>query len=60
VVIETVYAWPGLGRLAYESVMARDFSVLLGVLLLSSIVVIVVNLAVDIVQAFIDPRIELK
>jgi peptide/nickel transport system permease protein len=60
VVIETVYAWPGLGRLAYESVMARDFSVLLGVLLLSSIVVILVNFAVDIVQAFIDPRIELK
>jgi peptide/nickel transport system permease protein len=60
VVIETVYAWPGLGRLAYEAVMARDFSVLLGVLLLSSIVVIIVNLAVDVIQAFIDPRIELK
>ena len=58
VVVETVYSWPGLGRLAFEAVMSRDFSVLLGVLLLSSLLVIVANGLVDIVQAWLDPRIE--
>lgn len=57
VVVETVYSWPGLGRLAFESVMGRDFNVLLGVLLLSSFVVIVVNAFVDLLQAWLDPRI---
>lgn len=58
VVIETVYSWPGLGRLAIESILSRDFSVLLGVLLLSSFMVIIVNILVDLVQAELDPRIE--
>jgi peptide/nickel transport system permease protein len=57
VVVETVYSWPGLGRLAFEAVMARDFSVLLGILLLSSFLVIIANAAVDLIQAWIDPRI---
>lgn len=57
VVVETVYSWPGLGRLAFEAVMARDFNVLLGILLLSSIVVIFANALVDLVQAWLDPRI---
>lgn len=58
VVVETVYSWPGLGRLAFEAVMARDFSVLLGVMLLSSTLVIVANILVDLAQAWLDPRIE--
>lgn len=57
VVVETVFSWPGLGRLAFEAVMARDFSVLLGILLLSSFVVIIVNATVDLLQAWLDPRI---
>ena len=57
VVVETVYSWPGLGRLAFEAVMGRDFTVLLGILLLSSILVILANATVDIVQAWLDPRI---
>ncbi|MGY2047867.1 ABC transporter permease [Methylobacterium sp. JK268] len=57
VVVETVYSWPGLGRLAFEAVMARDFAVLLGILLLSSLLVIAVNMAVDLLQAALDPRI---
>jgi peptide/nickel transport system permease protein len=57
VVTESVFSWPGLGRLAFEAVMARDFSVLLGILLLSSLVVIIVNAAVDLLQAWLDPRI---
>lgn len=58
VVVETVYSWPGLGRLAFEAVMARDFSVLLGVMLLSALLVIVANVVVDLIQAWLDPRIE--
>lgn len=60
VVVETVYSWPGLGRLAFEAVMRRDFNVLLGVLLLSSLLVIFVNMVVDLVQAWLDPRIEVQ
>lgn len=60
VVVETVYSWPGLGRLAFESVMSRDFSVLLGVLVLSSLLVIVANVVVDLLQAWLDPRIEVR
>lgn len=57
VVVETVFSWPGLGRLAYEAVTRRDFAVLLGILLLSSAVVIVINALVDLLQAWLDPRI---
>jgi peptide/nickel transport system permease protein len=60
VVVETVYSWPGLGRLAFESVMSRDFSVLLGVLVLSSLLVILANMLVDLLQAWLDPRIEVR
>lgn len=57
VVVETVYNWPGLGRLAFEAVMGRDFTVLLGILLLSSLLVITANALVDILHAWLDPRI---
>ena len=57
VVVETVFSWPGLGRLAYEAVARRDYAVLLGILLLSSVVVIVINALVDLFQAWLDPRI---
>jgi peptide/nickel transport system permease protein len=60
VVVETVFSWPGLGRLAFEAVLKRDFSVLLGILLLSSLMVIVVNILVDLLQAWLDPRIEVR
>jgi peptide/nickel transport system permease protein len=60
VVVETVYSWPGLGRLAFEAVMGRDFHVLLGILLLSSLLVIIVNMAVDLIQAWLDPRIAVR
>lgn len=56
-VVETVFSWPGLGRLAFESVMARDYHVLLGILLLSSLLVIAANLLVDLLHAWLDPRI---
>lgn len=57
VVIETLFGWPGMGRLALEAVLARDFSVLLGVLLLSSLLVILANMLIDLLHAWLDPRI---
>ena len=59
-VIETVFSWPGLGRLALEAVLARDYAVLLGVLLLSSFMVIIANMLVDLLQAWLDPRIKVR
>jgi peptide/nickel transport system permease protein len=60
VVVETVFGWPGLGRLALDAVVGRDFNVLLGVLLLSSFVVIVANAGMDLLQAWLDPRIQAR
>ena len=57
VVVETLFGWPGMGRLALEAVLARDFSVLLGVLLLSSFLVILANMLIDLLHAWLDPRI---
>jgi peptide/nickel transport system permease protein len=57
IVIETVYSWPGLGRLAFEGLMSRDFNVLLGILFLSSMLVVFSNALVDMVHAWLDPRI---
>ena len=60
VVVETVFSWPGLGRLAYDSVMGRDYVVLLGILVLSSLLVIVANILVDLLQTVLDPRIRAR
>ncbi len=57
VVVETVFAWPGLGRLAYEAVMTRDFPVLQAVVLFMATAFLGINLLVDILYAYIDPRI---
>jgi peptide/nickel transport system permease protein len=56
VVIETVYNWPGLGELSYDAIMGRDYALLLGILLLSSLVVIVTNILVDLLHTVLDPR----
>ncbi len=55
--VETVFNWPGLGRLAFDSILRRDTSVLLGVLLMSAVMVVVANLLTDLVYRLIDPRI---
>jgi len=57
VVAETVFAWPGLGSLALQTVLARDYNILLGILLLSSFLVILVNILTDLLHALLDPRI---
>ena len=60
VVVETVFSWPGLGGLPSRRCSARDYSVLLGMLLLSSLLVIIVNILVDLLHAWLDPRIEVR
>lgn len=58
ILVETVFNWPGLGRLAYESVLRRDYPTILGVLLLSAVVVLVMNLLTDLCYRLVDPRIQ--
>jgi peptide/nickel transport system permease protein len=57
VVIETVFSWPGIGRLAYESISNRDFPVMQAVILFMTSLYILANLIVDILYAWVDPRI---
>jgi peptide/nickel transport system permease protein len=60
VVVETVFAWPGIGRLLYEGITFRDFPIVQGVVILGGAMIVVVNLFVDILYAIIDPRIRLE
>jgi len=60
VLVESVFSWPGLGRLAFEAILARDFNLLLGILLLSSLMVTAINIVVDAVSAWLDPRLVLQ
>lgn len=60
VLVETVFAWPGLGTLAYESILRRDSPTLLGILFFSALLVLVVNILIDIAYRLIDPRIKAK
>lgn len=56
VVIETVFAWPGLGRLTFDAVLQRDYPVLLGIFLILSVIVVLFNVATDLAYRLIDPR----
>jgi peptide/nickel transport system permease protein len=58
ILVETVFAWPGIGRLAFEALLARDYQVLMGVFLCTSVVVVIFNLLTDLLYAVIDPRVE--
>lgn len=60
VVIETVFAWPGLGRLTYDALLQRDYPVLLGIFLVMSVLVIVLNLLTDAIYRLIDPRVSAR
>ncbi|MDI6763148.1 MAG: ABC transporter permease [Thermodesulfobacteriota bacterium] len=57
VLTETVFAWPGLGRLIVDSILARDYPVIQGTILIFGLLYILVNLVVDLLYAYIDPRI---
>jgi peptide/nickel transport system permease protein len=56
VLVETVFVWPGLGRLLYDSVLARDTPMLTGMLLLSAALVVCANIAADVAYRLLDPR----
>ncbi len=58
ILVETVFAWPGIGRLAFEALLARDYQVLLGVFLCTSVLVVLFNLVTDLVYLVADPRME--
>jgi len=60
VVVETVFAWPGIGRLLYEGISSRDFPVVQGVVIIGGGMIVVVNLLIDVLYAVIDPRIRLE
>lgn len=57
VVVETVFAWPGLGSLAYQALFSRDLNLLLGIFVFCAILVVIVNIVVDVIYMLIDPRI---
>jgi ABC-type dipeptide/oligopeptide/nickel transport system permease component len=57
VIIETIFAWPGIGRLAINAILRRDYPVIMGTVLVFAVVFVVINLLVDILYTFLDPRI---
>ena len=59
ILVETVFAWPGLGQLIYQGIVYRDFPVIQAVVLLTAVIVVSVNFMVDIAYAYLDPRIRL-
>ncbi|MGL4637933.1 MAG: ABC transporter permease [Beijerinckiaceae bacterium] len=60
ILVETVFSWPGVGRLAFEALLARDYNLLLGVFIVTSALAVIINLITDVVSALIDPRIEVE
>ena len=58
VLAETVFSWPGIGRLVYDSISKRDTPMVTGAIIMCSILMCIINLAVDLVYAFFDPRIK--
>jgi ABC-type dipeptide/oligopeptide/nickel transport system permease component len=59
VIIEVIFAWPGIGRLLYEGIFQRDFPLVQGVVMEAGIMIVVINLMIDVLYAWIDPRIRL-
>jgi peptide/nickel transport system permease protein len=59
VIVESIFAWPGLGRLTYNAILERDFPLIQGVVLLAGVVFVVLNLLIDLAYAVLDPRVRL-
>jgi len=57
VITETIFAWPGIGRMFVQAMFSRDYPLLMGILLLGSVMVIVFNLVADVLYGVLDPRI---
>lgn len=60
VIVETIFAWPGMGRLLYESLLKKDFPVVQGLILIFALSTVAANLLGDVVAAWLDPRIALE
>jgi peptide/nickel transport system permease protein len=60
VLVETVFAWPGVGRLTYDAVFQRDYPLLTGILISTSFLVVAVNIVTDLIYSILDPRISIK
>jgi peptide/nickel transport system permease protein len=60
VLVEIIFAWPGLGRLLYDATLARDYPLLMGIFLVAAVSVILVNLVVDVLYGWLDPRIRVR
>ncbi|WP_069298982.1 ABC transporter permease [Neptunicoccus sediminis] len=60
VLIETVFGWPGIGRLAFDSLLQRDYPVLLGIFIVTSAMVVIFNILTDLLYTLVDPRIEVN
>lgn len=58
VLVETVFGWPGIGRLMYESILKRDYPVLMGTFLITTVLVVLTNLIVDLIYLWLDPRVK--
>jgi peptide/nickel transport system permease protein len=58
ILVETVFAWPGIGRLAFEALLQREYNTLLGVFAVTAVMVVLLNLLTDLIYAVVDPRIE--
>jgi ABC-type dipeptide/oligopeptide/nickel transport system permease component len=57
VLVETVFAWPGMGRLIYDSIFRRDYNVIMANFLVIAIITILLNILADIIYAYVDPRV---
>jgi len=60
IVTETIFSWPGIGRLAVQAISARDYPLLQGCILLIAVSYVVVNLLTDMIYALVDPRVRLQ
>jgi peptide/nickel transport system permease protein len=56
VLVETIFSWPGLGQLIYQAISSRDFRVIQAAVLVTSVLFVATNLAVDLLQLVVDPR----
>ena len=60
VFLETIFTWPGMGRLYYNAVISRDYPIIMGANLLIAIFVLAANLLTDVTYAFVDPRVRFE
>jgi peptide/nickel transport system permease protein len=55
--VETIFSWPGMGRLFWDAARARDYPVLLGVILINAVLIVLANLVADLLYSAVDPRV---